>query len=228
MNVNSIISNEKRNILLDFTKVHDPDIMLLSETKLNSRHKMEFEKYNMYRSDRPKSKQGGGCAILVRRTIPHTHLLSQNNKCTTLETCIINIKLPQDKNLFIISIYATNSDHTNKIKSEMDIIFSNLKLQSTNNYYLIAGDWNARSPTWGDQEHNQRGKIIEKWLENNMTKYKTKIIKPKLPTYPRKNSYLDFAMMDGRLSLHDGNDTSQTIDYESDHRANIYNSTKRF
>lgn len=145
INVNSVISNEKRNYLLEFTNLHKPDIILLSETKLNNRHRLEFENYSMIRTNRPHSKQGGGTAILIRREISYKHIKLLDNKLDTIESTIISLKLKNNRKLYIASIYASNNTHTKKIKEDIELIFKELKLHKEENLYILAGDWNARS-----------------------------------------------------------------------------------
>ena len=45
VNVDLIITNQRRNSLLNFSKIHNPDIVAISETKLNSKHKIDFKDY---------------------------------------------------------------------------------------------------------------------------------------------------------------------------------------
>ena len=52
VNVNSIVTNARRYNLLNFINKHEPDIVLLNETKLNSNHRISFEHYNIIRNGR--------------------------------------------------------------------------------------------------------------------------------------------------------------------------------
>ena len=63
INVNSIITNERRFNLLKFIEKNDPDEVFLNETKLNKKHKISFQNYQIIRRDRPDAIQGGGSAI---------------------------------------------------------------------------------------------------------------------------------------------------------------------
>lgn len=58
VNVNSIITHQKRNELLDLTKKHNPDVVCLSETKLNKNHQMSFKNYKFIRRDRADACSG--------------------------------------------------------------------------------------------------------------------------------------------------------------------------
>lgn len=67
INVNSIITNQRRAALLNFIEKHNPDCLFLSETKLSKAHKPFFENYIMYRDDR--SAMAGGTAILIKKNM---------------------------------------------------------------------------------------------------------------------------------------------------------------
>lgn len=60
LNVNSIVSVSRRLNLLKFMEQHQPDILMLSETKINRHHQITFKNYKIIRQDRPNSHQGGG------------------------------------------------------------------------------------------------------------------------------------------------------------------------
>lgn len=68
INVNSIISNNKRQILNSFLNDHKPDIVLITETKLKPIYKLSFKNYKLIRADR-LNKPGGGCAILIKKKL---------------------------------------------------------------------------------------------------------------------------------------------------------------
>src|ERR1700744_1941767 len=70
LNVNSLVSHSKRVQLSSLLKKHEPDIVLLSETKLNAKHKPRFENYIFIRNDRLTNK-GGGTGILIRSDIKY-------------------------------------------------------------------------------------------------------------------------------------------------------------
>ena len=59
INVNSLRSHHKRHALEELLKTHRPDIVLLSETKLESKHTVAFRDYNI------TVRRGGGTGILT-------------------------------------------------------------------------------------------------------------------------------------------------------------------
>ena len=65
MNVNSLIQNQRRDCLLNFTETHKLGIVLINETKLNPKYKIHFKDFNLIKKDRPNSKLGGGTSILI-------------------------------------------------------------------------------------------------------------------------------------------------------------------
>ena len=71
VDVNSIITNNRRSDLTKFVADYNPDIVLIGETKLNPKYKIEFKDYDVYRNDRPNATQGGGTAILIKKPIQY-------------------------------------------------------------------------------------------------------------------------------------------------------------
>lgn len=143
VNVNSIIKNQRRASLLNLIKTHKPDIILISETKLNKNHVLGFEKYNIIRSDREDIHTGGGTAIMITKNIKYSSITTtENNKDRILEHTIIQINLKDNKSLFIISVYARCGNQKEFIP-EVNKIFASLK-DRPDNYYIIVGDLNAK------------------------------------------------------------------------------------
>ena len=93
--------------MLTLIKKETPDIVLISETKLNYRHKVHYKNYSIIRHDRPNATKVGGTAILIKN--PQKFKIIQNDKITNfkiLETTIIKIKINNKENLFISAAYA--------------------------------------------------------------------------------------------------------------------------
>ena len=221
INVNSLISHEKRLYLTEFLEQRKLDIVLLGETKLSKKHILYFEKYNMIRQDRKNSQGAGGTAILIRKDLEFEVIESyniQNNK--KLETTIIACKLNSNKKLFIISAYATVSQG-NSFIVDFNNLFKTLELNKEENYYVIAGDLNAKHMDWGNKDLNARGRQLREWLQNNEIEFKCKMYAPQEPTYPRSGSILDIAFIDLRLIVQQDplNTNIETINYDSDHKA---------
>ena len=94
INVNSIVTNERKHSLLKFIENHDLDLMLLSETKLNKKHVVTFANYDIIRNYRLNAIQGCGTAILIRKKIDYSIPNLQSKKTfEQIECTDISIKL---------------------------------------------------------------------------------------------------------------------------------------
>lgn len=92
INVNSLITNYRRFELLHFAQLHNLDIILISETKLNSKYRLQFKEYNIIRTERLNATRGGGTAILMKNKFQYktiTHPSSHNYQI--LEYTIIKL-----------------------------------------------------------------------------------------------------------------------------------------
>lgn len=222
INSNSLVSHSKRFELLNFIEKHDIDIALVSETKLNHRHNLEFANYKMVRNDRTASSKGGGTAILVRNVIPFELVYtpsSANNKI--LEYSIIKIKTASSF-LLIIALYA-NNEVSHLFTDELDDLFVKLNLHAANNFYVIAGDFNARHTDWGDSVNKGKGILLRRWLDDAGLSFRATIIPPVAPTFPSANSFLDLCLIDSRITVTDlvlGK--LPVVEYPSDHNALVF------
>lgn len=104
INVNSIIKISRRYELQCILDRYNPDIVLLNETKLNSRHNLIFNNHKIIRKDRVNSQKGGGTAILIRNNIKYSYYSNSIlNSVRQLETCIIKVPFTGNRRIFIIS-----------------------------------------------------------------------------------------------------------------------------
>lgn len=221
INVNSIIKNQRRASLLNLIKKENPDIVLLGETKLNKNHVLRFEQYHIIRNDRNAEKPGGGTAILIKKSFNYSNIpLSQLNTNSVLETSVIKCNINSGKTLFIISAYARCGNQKEFIP-ELSELFSTLELQNLNNYYILAGDLNAKHSDWRNYNNNPRGISLAAWLAEYSLKYRIHFLSSEYPTYPNGNLFLDIVLTDARLTfLNLTNDKYITnVPYDSDHCA---------
>lgn len=218
MNVNSIISNYKRSQLLELINSKKPDIVLINETKLNKRHTLYFKNYDIVRNDRESGTKGGGTAIIIKKGIKFSHLhFVQHNKI--LENTTISIKLKNNEILYLVSIYAKKGRQS-EFHLELNYLFNQLELHKLTNYYIIAGDFNAKHTEWANTENNERGIKLKEWIDDNDIHYKIRLYNTDAPSYPRGESFIDLVMADARVQL----TTNQvgnlyTFPFDSDHKA---------
>lgn len=140
INVNSIIKNQRRASLMNLINKQNPDIILLSETKLNKNHVITFTNYNVIRNDREEKNIGGGTAIIIKKSIKYEKIIiPETNEKKILEHTIIKINTRSNKKLYIIAAYARNGAQKEFIP-DINRMFLTLKLDNLDNYYIIAGD----------------------------------------------------------------------------------------
>ena len=196
---------------------------MISETKLNKWHKLQFKDYDIVRTDRPGALKGGGSAIMIKNSIQYTQIFtptSMNNEIT--EFTIIKIKLKNNFNLYVVSLYA-NNESSNSFISEINKLFEQLNLSSPNNYYVISGDLNSRHTCWGDRSCNYKGRALKLWYDQYSHQNKLNIFSPDSPTFVPSETVLDLCLIDTRITLPNLiNDKIKTLDFDSDHKALIF------
>jgi flagellar biosynthesis chaperone FliJ len=223
VNVNSLISNSKKASLIHFIENNNPDIICMCETKLKPVNHMSIKNYDLIRRDRILNVEGGGVAICIKKKFNYEivkNRIFDNFNC--IEPCIISLQLQQRRKLFIIALYAPKSD-SDIFLTEFEKIFEVLNLSDRNNYYILAGDFNAKHESWSYNMNpcNPRGTKLFNWLQDNHINRKCQLYKTDLPTYPRTNSFLDFAIIDARINVefpHSYNKLT-TLPFDSDHNA---------
>ncbi|XP_076751563.1 uncharacterized protein LOC143423842 [Xylocopa sonorina] len=188
INVNSIITNERRVTLLDCLTKYKPDVVLLSETKLNSRHKISFNNYSLIRRDRVNSKQAGGTAIIIRNDIKFKNIQPycvKNSTC--FESTVLELKFQYNRKLYLVAAYAT-SNCKKEFMMKLKELFDTLKLNKPDNYYILADDLNAKHHAWGNSINNARGVSLNKWILENQITYKIELYRTAVPSYPKSDS----------------------------------------
>lgn len=202
LNINSIIGKEKKLLLADFLQRQNPDIVLLTETKTNIKHKIYITNYQVIRNDRVNIG-GGGTAILVKPTLKYDVVNIPPN-LQKIECTIIRIHLTNNKFLNICAMY--NSPENRAIKGQINIeefetILRTMNYSKNNNYYVIGGDFNAKHETWFDQHRNTNGTILRNWLDLKADKFKARFLHSLDPTIPYHNSYVDFFLIHKNLEV---------------------------
>lgn len=223
INVNSIIRLSRRYDLCNFLNKHNPDIVLLNETKLNIRNKITFKDYSLVRKDRDNAERGGGTAILLKNYIKYknyTNKTIKSFKC--LEACIVTIPMAANRRLFLISAYYPSGNNDQHLKTELQQLFQSLNLQNPNNYYLLSGDLNCKHSDWGNTSNNSKGNILKEWISHNEIDFRCSLYASLSPSYPRCSSYLDLCIADSRLCISkeiNSINCLKNLDYDSDHTA---------
>jgi len=83
-----------------------------------------------------------------------------------LESTIIKFNINAKENLYIITAYARCGNQKEFIPN-IKKIFSPLKLDKLENYYILARNLNAKHTDWKNPNNNPRGISLKTWLEKN-------------------------------------------------------------
>ena len=157
-NINGIYSHfgELKTLIAKY----DPEIIALQETHLRPNHKIKIQNYEIFRYDYLGGEIAcGGTAILVKNNIVSS---PSNLSIGNLQAIAVKIDTPNLslKTFSICSIYIP--PHQIISVDEISDIFKQLT-----NSYIVVGDFNAHSYSWGSKFSNNRGNIIDKFLTKN-------------------------------------------------------------
>lgn len=141
--------------LTAFIKIHNVNIILLGETRLDPKTPLKIQNVHTYRTDRqpqPRSPPNGGTAVLIRRGIIHQHV----NIHTELDSTSVNIKLENN----IAQISAVYKSPGAALKStDLDA------LTNHDGPLIIGGDLNAKHTDWHSLHCNKSGKTLAQHAE---------------------------------------------------------------
>ena len=143
---------QKKLELQQFLKVQKIDVCCIQETHLNNTHRFSIRGYEIHRvdrADRPK----GGVLTLVKTSIPSTEV--QRSEKADTEYITVKLILP-DRNLTICNLYSPPNKAIN-----LQI------LQPNSEDWMIVGDFNSHSPSWGYPSINAKGEEVEHWIVSN-------------------------------------------------------------
>jgi ribonuclease HI len=131
-------------------------ILCLQETFLKPLDNLSLRKYHMYNTygSIVHDRATGGSTILVRHDIIHSHV----NLNTSLQATAVRVTL--HRTFTICSLYISPSVRVNI--EELNDLYNQLTSPC-----LILGDFNGHSPLWGSPQSNNRGNLIEDFIDSN-------------------------------------------------------------
>lgn len=210
INANSLISHAKRSIFNDFLNKNNPDIVLITETKLYPRLKVNFNNFDIIRKDRINSNPGGGTGILIKSSYKYEEL-NLPSSFSSIEVCGIKLCLENNESINIFSVY-----HSSKISSSIDPSdLTKIANASGPTPFLIGGDFNSKHSYWYNPINCSNGKKLYDWFLTNSFNLNIEIIASRENT--RNNAVLDFFI--ASTSLLNTLTPPLVIDGISDHEA---------
>lgn len=195
ININSLVSVKKRTEFEFFLKEYKPHIVLISETHLSSKHRVNFNGYKMYREDRFNGS-GGGTAICICDDID-CEFIPKPKDIESLESCSVKVNLENNRQIVFSAIYRRPI-----IKIKCDDLSRLLKINNKSDF-MIAGDFNAHNPLWGSDKVCTNGRLINEWFDENKNTFKAIIKSPKNPTCSsnKKGTFIDFVIISENLRI---------------------------
>lgn len=137
INVNSIASIVKRQYLSQHLIKHRPDIVFLTETGLNKRHKVNFRNYNLIRSDKVDGTRGTGILLSSKFSFK----VVNNLNLDSIENTAIQLEQVNGSKMLLVSVYVNqNSDF-----DELEKIF---RCSNVFDHIVCGEDFNARHTSW--------------------------------------------------------------------------------
>ena len=139
----------KKTELQHFLKLKAIDVCCIQETHLSSSHRF-FEVFRQHRENRPK----GGLLTLVRNNIPAAEI--QRSGQADLDTEYLGVKLVLSGTpVSVFNIYSP---------PDTQIQLHNIKVEPQS--WIITGDFNSHSPSWGYGKLNSKGEV-KNWITEN-------------------------------------------------------------
>ena len=148
-NANSV--RNKMEELKIFLNRESPDIMTITETKLQPTDKLKLNNYSIVRRDR-ENEYGGGVMILIKKGIPFR---TRKIPTTTIEAAAVD--LPRN-NITIVGAYNRPKNYY----KGRDLT----RVLNISKRVVLAGDLNSKHKDWGNPNANTNGQTLKKTLED--------------------------------------------------------------
>ena len=139
----------KKTDLQQFLKMHNIDICCLQETHLNGNHRFTVRGYEAFRQDRTTGHKGG-VITLVKNSLAAAEVYRSAHD----DTEILGIKVLMGKTpLTIINLYSSPNKplQLHEVPTSLD-------------HWLVLGDFNSHSPSWGYSDLDGKGEDLEDWM----------------------------------------------------------------
>ena len=108
--------------------------------------------------------------------------------------------MSHNRKLYILACYAPIGQSSD-FGYEFNQIFSLLKLDDISNFYILADDLNARHSSWENPMNNNRGTLLNRFIEENEIDIGFRFYHSSTPSYSRGNSLIDLCFADARINV---------------------------
>lgn len=181
----------------------DVDIFLINETHLTPQDHFVVRNYLIYRTDSPLQYHRG-TAVIIKDSIPHRQVDLQFHPDLEATGVMVNTNAGE---ILFTAIYA----HPGPPFPLQHLQY----LTTINRYFLLAGDYNARSHLWNSLKTCSRGRRIANFVQQNGFSISAPAEPTHFPYNPRHiPDTIDFAILDCPLPPLT---TYTLLDFQSDH-----------
>ena len=142
----------KKLELQTFLKTHNIDVCCIQETHLSPNHRFSVRGFDSFRRDREHGPKGG-LLILVKNIYPAAEIHRSGDE----DTEVLGIKLILEGNP--LSIYNLYSPPPKALRLHA--------IQPEEERWIIMGDFNSHSPSWGYPDLDAKGDEVEDWIITN-------------------------------------------------------------
>ena len=142
----------KKLKLQTFLKPHNIDVRCIQETHLSPNHRFSVRGFETFRRDREHWPKGG-LLILVKNIHPAAEIHRSGDE----DTEVLGIKLILEGNP--LSIYNLYSPPPKALRLHA--------IQPEEERWILMGDFNSYSPSWGYPDLDAKGDEVEDWIITN-------------------------------------------------------------
>ena len=143
---------KKKTELGNILKKESIDICCIQETHLKKDKTFTMRGYQCIRTDRAGDRNKGGVLTLVKSNI---NAYLSGSSTDSAEYQVVKIKT-KTKEIHLVNYYCPNNVN-------LDLL--NIPVVRTN--FIIVGDFNSHSQSWGYNHIDARGEEIEEWQDDN-------------------------------------------------------------
>ena len=145
---------KKKTELEHLLKRESIDICCIQETHLKKDKSFKMRGYQCIRTDRGGERKKGGVLTLVKSHI-NAYLIPSDSSTDSAEYQTIKI-ITETKEIYLVNYYCPNN---------VTLDLHNIQVKGSN--FIIVGDFNSHSQSWGYNHIDARGEEIEEWQDDN-------------------------------------------------------------
>ena len=161
------------------------DIALICETHFRECHSTKIANYEGYVDNRT-DRLGGGTAIYVKRTLPHSRV--ETPPLETTEATIVSVSTTDNNNIKFVSAYRPPGRR---------LVWRDMRdlMELDGGTTVLAGDLNAKHRNWGCRGTNRDGIVLQDYLDNGASEIRAPAVPTRIDPAGRASEILDVVLV---------------------------------